>query len=146
MSLLAALFLVLLGAAAAQARIQGRRLAAFIAGWVALAAALVSPLHELAGEHLSAHMLQHEVLMLLAAPLLALARIGTTMLSLLAGKRRRFAARLIGQARLSMFSAWALHAATLWIWHVPALYDASVTQPLMHAAQHLSSRAFIARS
>lgn len=45
----------------------------FGAGWCALAAALVSPLHA-AGEHsFAAHMVEHELIMLLAAPLLVMA-------------------------------------------------------------------------
>lgn len=43
-------------------------------GWLTLAAGLLSPLHWL-GEHLfTAHMIEHELIMAVAAPLLALAR------------------------------------------------------------------------
>src|SRR5438270_8747396 len=44
----------------------------FAAGWVALAVALVSPLHPWGSVLFSAHMAQHEILMLVAAPLLVL--------------------------------------------------------------------------
>src|SRR5437762_2801295 len=47
--------------------------AAFACGWLALAAALVSPLDELAERLFAAHMAQHELLMVVAAPLVALA-------------------------------------------------------------------------
>jgi cytochrome c oxidase assembly factor CtaG len=48
--------------------------ACFAAGWLSLFAALVTPLHEL-GEHLfTAYMIEHEILMAIAAPLLALSR------------------------------------------------------------------------
>ncbi|CAL8480667.1 membrane protein of unknown function (plasmid) [Caballeronia sp. S22] len=58
---------------------QGRagrsaRLAAFVAGWLALVVALVSPLHALSEWLFSAHMLQHEIFMLVAAPLLVIGR------------------------------------------------------------------------
>src|SRR5436309_13113797 len=43
---------------------------AFAAGWLTLVVALVSPLHELSEELFAAHMLQHELLMIVAAPLL----------------------------------------------------------------------------
>ena len=46
----------------------------FLVGWLTLVAALVSPLHEY-GEHLSlAHMIEHELLMAVAAPLLSVSR------------------------------------------------------------------------
>jgi hypothetical protein len=45
-----------------------------VAGWLALWLALISPLHALGGALFSAHMVQHELLMLVAAPLLALGR------------------------------------------------------------------------
>src|ERR671937_3328862 len=45
---------------------------AFAAGWVALAVALMSPLDALSGSMFSAHMVQHELLMVIAAPLVVL--------------------------------------------------------------------------
>src|SRR5438477_7702935 len=44
---------------------------AFAAGWVTMAAALIGPLHEMSEQLLSAHMVQHELLMIVAAPLIA---------------------------------------------------------------------------
>src|SRR5206468_9512048 len=49
-------------------------LAIFVFGWLILAAALLSPLHPLGEELFFAHMAQHEVLMLAAAPLLVFSR------------------------------------------------------------------------
>src|SRR4051812_15302160 len=46
----------------------------FWSGWIALALALLSPLHALGEVLFSAHMTQHEILMLSAAPLLVLSR------------------------------------------------------------------------
>src|SRR6185503_1546543 len=46
----------------------------FVGGWAALFVALVSPLHPWGQVLFSAHMTQHEVLMLVAAPLLVLGR------------------------------------------------------------------------
>src|SRR5689334_20654958 len=46
----------------------------FAGGWLALFVALVSPLHAWGSVLFSAHMTQHEVLMLVAAPLLVLSR------------------------------------------------------------------------
>jgi len=47
--------------------------ASFWAGWTVLAISLISPLHPLGEILFSAHMVQHELLMLVAAPLLVLA-------------------------------------------------------------------------
>ena len=51
-----------------------RRKLCFWSGMTLLALALVSPLHPLGESLFSAHMVQHEVLMILAAPLLVLSR------------------------------------------------------------------------
>src|SRR5207244_12004045 len=54
---------------------SGRReLVCFAGGWLALFVALVSPLHAWGAALFAAHMTQHEVLMLVAAPLLVLGR------------------------------------------------------------------------
>jgi cytochrome c oxidase assembly factor CtaG len=54
-------------------RARLRRAAAFAIGWLVLATALLSPLHEMTEQLFSAHMVQHELLMVVAAPLLVLA-------------------------------------------------------------------------
>jgi cytochrome c oxidase assembly factor CtaG/cytochrome c2 len=117
---------------------------AFWSGWCALAAALVSPLHALGAGLFSAHMLQHEVLMLVAAPLLVLGRPLPLVLRALPllwrrqlgqwGKRYQGSWRVLTHPLV----AWALHAAALWIWHIPRLFQATLTSELVHAGQHLS--------
>jgi hypothetical protein len=54
--------------------ISFREAAAFLAGWIFMFIALVSPLHPWGEVLFSAHMTQHEILMLLAAPLFVLSR------------------------------------------------------------------------
>jgi len=58
-------------AAGAGNGISTSQAAAFASGWLTLVVALVSPLHELSETRLSAHMLQHELLIVVAAPLIA---------------------------------------------------------------------------
>src|SRR5215213_4946251 len=48
------------------------RVASFGAGWLCMAIALVSPLHELSRSLFTAHMIEHELVMVVAAPLLVL--------------------------------------------------------------------------
>jgi cytochrome c oxidase assembly factor CtaG len=150
--LLLSLLLYLLGTAtvwrhAGSGRgIRRGQVAAYLLGWLCLAAALVSPLHWL-GEHLFvAHMVEHEIVMVLAAPLLVLSRpLGAALWALPQSSRR--ALGKLGHGRLwrdlwhrltRPAVATLLHALAIWIWHLPVLFDATVTQIAMHRAQHLS--------
>lgn len=119
---------------------------AFAAGWLVLAIALVSPLHELGETLFSAHMAQHELLMAVAAPLLVLGRPVVPFLwGLPIGSRRiagHWAAtppiRATWHALTLPSVAWTVHAIAIWAWHAPRLYDAAVTSDLVHALQHAS--------
>src|SRR5256885_13262379 len=66
----------------------------FWTGWSALTLALISPLHELGESLFSAHMVQHEILMLIAAPLLVLSRPLVPFLHGMPFEWRRTAGRL----------------------------------------------------
>jgi putative membrane protein len=118
----------------------------FAAGWLALAGAVVSPLHELGERSFAAHMVEHELLMLVAAPLLVLARPLSVMLWALPraprkglGKLSRAnAVRLAWRAMTAPWTATILQIAVLWIWHLPALFDRALDRPAWHLAQHLS--------
>lgn len=142
----AALFARGLGRFGADGLRQTARAGAFAAGWLAAVVALVSPLDAMGGVLFSAHMLQHEVLMLVAAPLLVVSRpLGPMMLGLPAGSRRRLAragrhARLysVGRTLERPAVAWSLHAVLLWVWHLPSLFDATLQSDAIHAAQHIS--------
>ncbi|HEV2765221.1 MAG TPA: cytochrome c oxidase assembly protein [Pyrinomonadaceae bacterium] len=117
----------------------------FAAGWLALFVALVSPLHPLGEVLFSAHMTQHELLMLVAAPLVVLGRPVVAFLWALPTER----ARSVGAwARAGWFrrawdsltnplAAWGLHAFALWVWHVPALFEATLRSDLVHTLQHV---------
>jgi cytochrome c oxidase assembly factor CtaG len=120
--------------------------ASFAAGWLLLVAALISPLHWLGERLFTAHMIEHEILMTLAAPLLVLSHpVGAMMWGLpaslrrLAGRVGRFPAVALGWAVLAGPPvATVLHGAALWIWHAPRLYEAALTSPFIHWLQHLS--------
>ena len=64
-------------------KVRGWHSVAYIAGWLSLTLALVSPLHWL-GEHLfTFHMIEHEIVMAISAPLLVISRpVGTFLWSL----------------------------------------------------------------
>jgi cytochrome c oxidase assembly factor CtaG len=120
------------------------QIGSFVAGIAALVLTLLSPIHRLGAELFSAHMTQHELLMLIAAPLLVLGRPGTPMLwALPFAVRVRLAHMLNGplfappwQAISSPFAAWLIHGVSLWVWHVPVFYQATLNSELVHAAQH----------
>jgi len=117
---------------------------AFWAGWAVLALALVSPLHALGGALLGAHMAQHELLMVAAAPLLVLGRpVLVALWALPAGARRgigRLAAappvRATSRAIARPLPATLIHGAAIWVWHAPSLYQATLGSEAAHALQH----------
>jgi putative membrane protein len=119
--------------------------AAFGFGWLALFVALVSPLHPLGEVLFSAHMTQHELLMLVAAPLLVLGRPLVAFLwALPLGSARRVGGwgkaggfQRCWRAVTNPLAAWAIHAVSLWVWHVPVLFQATLRSDLVHTLQHL---------
>ena len=127
--------------------------ARFAAGWLVLCAALVSPIDTLSAELFSVHMLQHELLMVVAAPLLVLSRPLEAWTWALKPAWRKLLARI---ARIDALheawricsepiGAWSLHAIAIWVWHVPVLFEAALADEAVHIAQHscfLSSALF----
>lgn len=118
-------------------RWQAGRAALFWAGWAVVAMALLSPLYDLGEDSFTAHMLEHELLMVVASPLLAASRpLGVLLESLPTGARRGWGA--LWAAATGPVVATAVHGAALWVWHVPALFDAALASRGVHALQHLS--------
>jgi len=119
---------------------------AFALGWLSLVAALVSPLDALGGRLFSAHMVQHEMLMVVAAPLLVLGRPLATWTWALSPAQRRVVGRFFQRRGWASFwstmtdplVAWGLHALALWAWHIPAAFDAALRNEAVHIAQHVS--------
>ncbi len=124
-------------------RIHG---AAFLAGWLVLAAALLSPLDSLSEGLFSAHMVQHESMMIVAAPLLVAGRPLGVWIWLLPRRARIRIGRALRSRAWSAFwrlivsplPAWILHAAALWAWHAPSLFEAALADPFVHTLQHAS--------
>jgi putative membrane protein len=121
------------------------QVACFAFGWLLLVIALVTPLHWLGERLFVAHMIEHEILMAMAAPLLIVGRPVAMLWALPKAMRRDIGG--IGRTPLTARSwgwltsppiATLLHGAALWIWHAPALYEAALTDPWIHWLQHLS--------
>lgn len=116
-----------------------RRTVAFYAGLAVLAAALLAPLER----SFSAHMTQHLLLMIVAAPLLAY---GRPVPALVAGLppegrdvvRRAHGFRTAGRVVAHPLMVWGLGALALWAWHMPRLYELALTNRAAHVAEHLA--------
>ncbi|UIJ44838.1 cytochrome c oxidase assembly protein [Sphingomonas cannabina] len=112
----------------------------FLAGWLVLTLALVSPLHEAGERSFTLHMIEHELIMLVAALLLPMSRPLGVMLWALPRKGRQALAPagrwLSGLADPVL--ATALQGVALWAWHAPPLFNRALGHPAWHVAQHLS--------
>jgi cytochrome c oxidase assembly factor CtaG len=105
-----------------------RRTAWFGAGLAAVAVAMAPPLEAATERRLSAHMVQHLMLMLAAAPLLATGlRPGPGFLD-----RHRFVARIV----LNPVVVLTVFVGGFWMWHLPQLYDAALSNRLVHILEH----------
>lgn len=122
------------------------RHASFLAGWLTLAFSLTSPIHEIGEQLFSAHMLQHEIMILVSAPLVSASHPAATFLWAFSPRHRSNLGGWVHSVEeMGWFhfltrpmAAWLLEAFALWIWHVPGLYQATLTSDWIHAAQHLS--------
>ncbi|MCF6369886.1 cytochrome c oxidase assembly protein [Rhizobium halophilum] len=121
------------------------KIALFSSGLLLAALFLVSPLDSFAERFLSAHMVQHFGLMLIAAPLIALGSPGIIYIwALPKSARLRFARARgsavgrLGRAFFTPFGAWVVYFLVLWLWHSPPLFGQAVAHEPVHALQHLS--------
>jgi putative membrane protein len=121
-----------------------RAAALFAAGWLTLALALVSPLAGMSEGLFSAHMIQHELVMVVAAPLLVLGRPLAMWTWALPMRCRTSAGRAVhdrGFARVwrlvsNPLAATVLHGVAIWTWHVPRVFELSEASVAAHALQH----------
>lgn len=133
-----------LRARSAATAVHRRGALCFVAGWLVLAAALVTPLHEAGERSFAAHMLEHELLMLVAAPLLVLARpLGIALWAFPQPLRQALASggHVVGgawRALTAPIAATLLQAIALWLWHAPRLFDLALAHDGWHVVQHLS--------
>jgi putative membrane protein len=123
------------------------RVAAFAGAFAALFVALISPLDALGSVLFSAHMVQHLLLMMVAAPLLALGEPLMVSLWALPVRWRRAVGRSWIRAR-SLRNAWRivsmpgvallLHVLALWLWHLPVPYEHALRDERVHVLEHAS--------
>src|SRR5579862_3515894 len=114
--------LVLVAALHIASAADRRRRVCATAGWLVATAAFVSPLCALSVALFAARIAQHMLLILIAAPLIALALpCGGSHL-----------------ARLRSWSAAATFLLALWFWHMPRPYEATFASPLVYWCMHLT--------
>jgi len=118
----------------------------FSLGVVTLATALLSPIDALADRSFTLHMVEHEMLMVLAAPLFVLARpLEASAWALSSGARQAVSVlmrapfvRRVWRTVTAPVSATCVHALALWIWHLPPLFLAALASEPLHVFQHVS--------
>jgi putative membrane protein len=130
--------------AGAERSLPGTQAACFLGGWFTLALALLSPVHALGEVSLAAHMVQHELLMVVAAPLLVLGRPLLPFLWALPVAARERLGHFF--QRPSPAKVWAaltapvfvltFQALAILVWHAPRFYDAAVLSESIHALEH----------
>jgi putative membrane protein len=127
--------------------VPGSRVTAYAGGLLALFVALSAPLDRAAHASFAAHMAQHLLLIVMAAPLLLLADPFPVLLWALPRRLRtatgrrlrpRTPLRRLGCGLTLMTVAWLAHVLTIWLWHLPGPYDAAVADRLVHDLEHLA--------
>lgn len=111
-----------------------RRSWAFALSVIVLLLALVSPLHTLGDLYLfSAHMLQHLLLLLIVPPLLLVGLPPDLIERGLRWPLLRQIERIVGQPLM----AWSIGIGAMWLWHLPALYNAALDHDGLHVIEHV---------
>jgi cytochrome c oxidase assembly factor CtaG len=110
------------------------RLASFLGAMALVLIALVSPVDRLAEQLFFMHMVQH-LLLLDLAPILVL--LGLTKVILRPATRRLVRLERVAGPLAHPVFAIALYVATMWIWHIPAMYDAALEHPVIHVLEHV---------
>ena len=126
-------------------QIPSWRVLCFLSGILLVWVAIASPLDALSGVLLTAHMVQHLLLMAIAPPLLVL---GAPVVPMLRGLPRFFVREGLGpfftlrsvHALQRLFAsralAWLLMNVSFIAWHVPAAYELALRSPGWHEAEH----------
>jgi putative membrane protein len=113
-------------------RRETRRLWLFVSGLAVVLVASASPLAMLDRELLSAHMVQHLLLMLVAAPLLLLGSSGVVRAGPVVGLRK------LGRLVTHPAFCWLAGTVTVIAWHVPALFALPFGSEWWHLVEHVS--------
>jgi putative membrane protein len=111
------------------------RLAIYVVGLLNLVLALVSPVDGLAEQAFSMHMTQHVILLDIVPICLIL---GLTKVILRPATRRLQALERALGPLMHPVVAVVAYILVMWVWHVPALYDAALEHPTVHVLEHVT--------
>jgi len=126
---------------------QGWQAGLYLTGLAVACLALLSAIDRLASVLLTLHMVQHLLLMMVAAPLLLFANPFPAFLWGLPSRIRHGVGRLLrpgaGVRRAFWIVTWmpvagAIFAVNLWVWHHPAAYQAALRHGYIHDLEHLA--------
>ncbi len=116
-----------------RSRITSKTLS-FVAGVLVTLLALESPLEELGDTYLfSAHMAQHLLLILVVPPLMLMGIPRWLAQRILDWPLANRIERILSRPLL----AWLLGMGTVWVWHAPVLYNATLADENIHIVEHL---------
>ena len=118
-----------------EVRASVARLASFLAGMALILVALVSPVDRLAEQLFFMHMTQH-LLLLDLAPILVL--LGLTKVILRPATRKLMRLEQAAGPLAHPVFAIGLYVVVMWIWHIPALYDAALEHSVVHVLEHIT--------
>lgn len=110
---------------------------AFYSGCISVYASLLSRLDAWSDIFFSAHMGQHEILMLISAPLMVLGRPFLVTVQVLPIEDITRPLIPLWERLTGPLTVLLLHAIVLWAWHVPALFETALHHDGIHAVQHL---------
>ncbi len=115
--------------------VDPRQPALFAVGMAVFIFALMSPLDAIGDDYLfSVHMVQHMLLCVVVPPLWVLATPRWALEALL----RRPGVLPVARLLTNPIVAFAFFNGDLWLWHLPALYDATLTHEPLHVLEHLT--------
>ena len=130
---------------AARASKSNGRPVLFLAGWTVLTLALVSPIHAAGEQSFTMHMIEHELIMLVATLLLAASGVGATLawglprpLRRAIGSRWSSPLQMAWRRLAEPVTATTVQALVMWGWHAPVLFDRALESGGWHMAQHAS--------
>jgi cytochrome c oxidase assembly factor CtaG len=116
----------------------------FLSGWAVLTLTLASPLHEAGEQSFTMHMIEHELIMLLATLLLAASGAGGVLawglprpLRLALGGSWKSPLQALWKRLTDPVTATVVQAVVMWAWHAPILFDRALDSFGWHMAQHL---------
>ncbi len=145
LALLLLLFLVGRHRLDKRSKVERKRPWLFLGGWLVLTLSLISPLHEGGERSFTLHMIEHELIMLVATFLLAASHAGGVLawglpapLRQALGSGWKAPLPSLWRRLTEPVTATILQAVVMWAWHAPALFDRTLASQGWHVAQHLS--------